>query len=110
MAVRSKAFTLLESELAGGFVSYTVPEGRTAVIKDIRVYNANPLSQDLVAVGATLSGESSVLAAWEDLETSGHRVSDGMFAVLPPGTTIDCYATLAFVRFHISGAELVGVA
>lgn len=86
---------------------YTVPAGRTALIKDVRV-SALGGAATRAAVFAD-SGASRVGFIDQPLANLGVASAVG-FMVLEPGDTVGCFATGNAVTVWVSGAELDGLA
>jgi len=107
VAVRTK--TLATGTLTGDgstHTLFTVPSGKTVIVKDIRIwagYGANGVCRIQVASGPAVSVIDQGLAYLDVLKVEG-------FIVLEPGDEMTGLATTNDLRYHISGAELDGVA
>jgi hypothetical protein len=102
--------------LAQGFVTpgatavtvYTCPSGRTAILKDVRVWNNSAAS--VAYVVATGSGAGLCLLQNATL-AAGACFGAGVWTVLEPGHTLQLSASVSGVlSYWLSGTELVGVA
>lgn len=85
---------------------YTCPAGKTAIVKDIRLYAGASVSRAVVALG---SGVRLPSVLDEAITGPGVAQKQG-FMVLEPGDTIRVYSQGNTFEFWISGSELQGVA
>lgn len=90
------------------FVSvYTCPAGRTAIVKDVRTHNDGTASS--FVFWAVLSGPTSVRLLGAN-PNAGDAIFFTCFVVLEPGDQLQLFTASQPVNFHVSGAELAGVA
>lgn len=86
---------------------YTVPGGKTAVVKDIRVCSNGAAVTRCVVIalsgGAAISLIDSAVGALQTISVQG-------FIVLEPGDKLQVYSEGTGARVWLSGAELDGVA
>ena len=107
MAVRTKLLAEYVTT-AANVVIYTVPAGKTALLKFVTAVNTVALGQNTVSLRANVSGTDRIFL----YETMGSQTGTfwSMFVALPPGATVKAGSTTAGVHLTLSGAELDGVA
>jgi len=88
---------------------YTCPPGKTGIVKDVRVTSSSATPQTVVL--GVVSGPTTVWVLSHDFSASLVPIQTTGFLVLEPGDhLVISAAAAAGATFHISGAELEGVA
>lgn len=85
---------------------YTCPAGRTAILKDVRVYVDTPAATRVAVI--LVSGPTSVTILDQAVAAQGNVSREG-FMVLEPGDRIQVYSTGSVAYVWLSGAVLDGV-
>ena len=110
--VTVRTFEVCSGEIAPASTAvtlYTVPAGRTVILKDVRLWVSGG-SSSLIVFALDRSGGVLVPLLYETVPTLGVR-SIMPFAVLEQGDTIKASSSqAASVRYWCSGALLDGVA
>lgn len=106
MATRSVRLCAGTSTTSAVVTVYTCPAGKTALLKDVRVYANGAVGRAVILVQ---SGSTDVSIVDEALSAT-QVVSRQGFIVLEPGDTIRVYSSTSTFNFWCSGAELEGVA
>jgi hypothetical protein len=105
--VRTARLALADSGTGVVKTIYTVPGGKTAIVKDVRINSASGPATRCVILGQ--SGATSVAIFDRALEADQTASVQG-FMVLEPGDRIAVFAEGASVSVWASGSELEGVA
>lgn len=115
MAVRSTTFYVGTIGLPNGDVTslFTVPTGRTAIVKEFRMMNRSGLTVDSV-MGVRRGGSSTWLDVNPSLPSSGILGGSGRYYVLLPGDELVVYAysagaTTVNAALYAAGTLLLGV-
>lgn len=110
MAVRTK-------QLANGVLTtalttlYTVPEGKTAIIKSIYFYNPVGGATSTVFFSALIGGNARGVSIQPGIAANSDTSEPYYWLVLGPGDSLRGSANPASaVQFIVSGTELAGVA
>jgi hypothetical protein len=107
VTVRSARLALVSVPIGVVTTIYTVPAGRTTILKDVRLNSASgPASRAVV-----LGNSGAVNVALVDISMVAdqtHQVQG--FMVLEPGDKVNAFCTDHPVTMWLSGSELDGVA
>lgn len=108
MAVRTATLGIRSSAAANSeHTVYTVPSGKTAIVKDIRMYSEAGCTRAVVFVNR--SGPGSVSLVDQALGATSIHSEQG-FIVLEPADELRVYSEGGTFVTWVSGAELAGVA
>ena len=106
MTTRSARLAVGTSTTSAVVTVYTCPTGKTAIVKDVRLYAGASVGRAVVLVQ---QGSTDVSIIDEALAATGISQRQG-FIVLEPGDTIRVYSSTNTFNYWVSGAELAGVA
>lgn len=108
MPVRTKRLAVRTSATAGAVHdAYTVPEGETCILKDVRIsWLSGTVSRAAVLAA---SGSASVVLVDAPIPTTG-PVGRELWVVLQAGDKLQVYTENGVALFWLSGTELEGVA
>lgn len=107
MAVRSARLAIGDSTAGAAIDIYTCPAGKTAIVKDVRVWAENGACPRV----AVYVDSGADRAAFFDAAVGNLAVGVAQgFIVLEPGDQVGIFSQTVAVAYHVSGAELDGVA
>lgn len=109
MAVRTARLAVDTSNVGSQKTIYTCPSGKTAILKDVRVY-ADGGAATRVILYLIRSGGAPYSALMDQDVGNQDTVAWQGFIVLEPGDHITFQSTGNAARAWLSGAELDGVA
>lgn len=107
MAVRSAALASGQNTTSLDLIVFTVPDQETWLLKSIYLRAIG--AQTIQAYITTPTQTGGVRILEETLAASGPAFWEGWIA-LEPGSQLRIASTVANFRWHVSGAELEGVA
>lgn len=87
---------------------YTCPQGRTAIVKDLRSSNAGTVATFVFWRADSGPAQTRLVSA--NVNPGDPSFAANCFVVLEPGDHISLFTSAAPIHYHLSGAELDGVA
>lgn len=87
---------------------YTCPQGKTAIVKDLR--SGNDGSVQAFIIWSVLSGPVRTRLILTVANAGDTSFAAGLFVVLEPGDQLQLRIDASNVSYHVSGAELDGLA
>lgn len=106
MTTRTSRLAVGNSTTSAVVVVYTCPAGKTAIVKDVRLYAGSSVGR---AVFLARHSGTDVSIIDEPMTASSVTQKQG-FIVLEPGDQLAVYSSTNTFAFWASGAELAGVA